>query len=319
MVGRSILTIGNFDGVHIGHRAIIERARQLADTRDVCSRVLSFEPHPATVLRPGSEPPRLNDAEEKIRLIREAGCDEVRLLVPRRQLLDLAPETFIEQLVAEHRPLAIVEGNNFRFGKDRRGDMNLIGALGDRHGFEGVVVPSVEVVLKDQLAALVSSSLLRWLIGHGRVVDAARCLGRPYALSAGVVAGEKRGRAIGVPTANLDAADLAGRMIPAEGVYGGFVRLAGETAAGVRPAAISVGSKPTFARTGLCVEAHLLDFDGELYGHRIEVRFTRWLRDQQPFPGIEALRDQLHRDIASVASLHAQGVLGMAPRHAAAG
>lgn len=306
MIRKTVLTIGNFDGVHLGHRAIIERARTLADEQRASVRVLAFDPHPATVLRPDATPPRLMSVSRKEAALREAGADDVITLAPTRELLSLTPEAFVTQVVDEHHPVAVVEGTDFQFGKARAGDIHTLQTLGQAHGFAVHVVGSVAAAMHDQLLAPVRSSFVRWLIEHGRVADVAICLTQPLTLEASVVRGEQRGRTIDVPTANLDAAALQGYALPGDGVYAGYATLADRTR---HVAAISVGVKPTFGTRQRVVEAHLLDFAGELYGQPIALSFTRWLRDQQPFPSFDALRAQLHRDIAGVRDWHARGLL----------
>lgn len=292
-----VVAIGNFDGVHLGHRRIVRRAAEIARQKSVCALAITFEPSPVAVLRPGTEPPRLMGLQEKVAALRQAGVDDVVVIEPTRELLSMTAEQFVRQLVEDRRPVAIVEGADFRFGKDRGGDNELLRKLGSQMGFETHVVEKQDVALSDQLLAPVSSSLIRWLLGHGRVSDAARCLGRMYALTARVVRGEQRGRGLGVPTVNLDPAQLQGRMVPGDGVYAGEVELRDGLR---RAAAISVGSHPTFPDGRRTVEAHLLDFDGDLYGQTVAVRFTRWLRDQRPFPSVESLRQQIRRDVEQV-------------------
>ncbi len=305
MAEHCVLTIGNFDGVHRGHQAILARAKALAEGHRASVRAITFDPHPASILRPDQTPPRLTDAPRRADLLRAAGADEVVILPPTPELLSQTPERFIQTLVRAQNPAAMVEGGDFRFGKGRAGDVNTLRELGARYGFEVEVVAPVEVALCDQLLAPVSSSLIRWLLRRGRVADAARALGRAYELSGKVVEGERRGRTIGVPTANLDPSIAVGRAIPGAGVYAGYA-LTGEQ---THPAAISVGQKPTFQGRSLAIEAHLLDFSGELYGRPLTLRFTRWLRDQQAFPGVDALKAQLHRDIAQARAWHGLGVL----------
>ena len=308
MDGRSIICVGNFDGVHAGHRAILREGRRVGDEHGVSLIALTFEPHPAAVLRPGRQPARICSHEQKLHLLREAGADEVIVLEPTSELLGQTPAQFVGDLVKRHRPIAFVEGPNFRFGKDRQGDVEALERLGAEHGFETHVVPPVQTPLLDQLVVTVSSSLIRWLIKGGRVADAGRCLAGPHTLIGRVVKGEKRGRSIDVPTANFDPGDFEGRLLPAQGVYAGEVVIE-EDGPKPRPAAISIGVKPTFGRHALCIEAHLLDFDGDLYGRTITMRFARWLRCQQPFPSPGDLVRQLQRDIAAVRRYHAFGLL----------
>lgn len=291
----SIITIGNFDGVHIGHRAIIERSRQLGDECELPVVVLTFEPHPASVLRPDSHPRKLTDLSRKITLLRSAGADEVIVLEPTSELLSLTPELFLQKIVDQHRPAALVEGNDFRFGQNRLGDIHALGAIGKQMGFDVHVVDPVTVQLHDQLLATASSSLVRWLLNHGRVEDASRCLERPYGLTGAVVRGRQRGRTMSVPTINLDPAATEGRVVPANGVYLGWVWVDRDTA---YPAAISVGNQATFGSADRVIEAHLLGFDGDLYDQSVQVTFVSWLRDQLVFPDSNHLLGQLKRDIA---------------------
>lgn len=336
MTDHWVLTIGNFDGVHVGHRAILARARQQADSQDAQVLALTFDPHPSSVLRPGQEPPRLSGVSRRLADLKMAGADYAERLEPTRQFLSQSPEQFIQRIVTRYQPLALVEGADFRFGRDRAGDMVRLCELGQQLGFKVVEVPSVEVLLGDQTQVEVSSSLVRWLIGHGRVCDAARCLRQSYSITGKVAYGAQRGRRIGFPTVNLDPADYHGQIVPADGVYAGVVQVpAGTGGQGGTPvvsqiaahgdesrigvaeskglncgievcsyrAAISVGVKPTFGQKNLTIEAHLLDFkpqSDELYGQTLTLFFEQWLRDQYPFPNVAALQEQLRRDVARI-------------------
>ena len=290
------LTIGNFDGVHVGHRAILQACRERAGGGGEVV-VLTFDPPPVRVLRPEAEPLRLDTLQDRIRRLRAAGADRVEVLAPTKELLQQSAETFIGGLVERFGPSAFVEGPDFRFGRGRGGDHALLVRLGERAGFEAVRLERTTTVLPGGETVEVSSSLCRRLVGAGRVADAAACLGRPLDRVATVVRGEQRGRTIGFPTLNLDPADLAGCVVPAEGVYAASVGVTG----GDRdlPAAVSIGTKPTFDGTALTVEAHLLDFSGELYGREVRVRFIRWLRGQQRYASVEELRAAVARDVAA--------------------
>lgn len=298
----SVLTIGNFDGVHVGHRAIMAKARAIADDRGAEVVAMTFEPHPAAVLRPNAVPPRLCSASQKQARLCEAGADRVVILEPTAELLGLTAEAFVDRIIAEHHPVAFVEGEDFRFGKGRSGDVAMLQRIGEQRGFEVIIAEEVDVTLANLHVAPVGSSLTRWLIGRGRVADAARCLGRPFELTATVTRGEQRGRTIGIPTANLDLAELDGHILPADGVYAGTATIHGSGPE--YPAAISVGVKPTFGRKQLTIEAHLLDYHPDdpdaLYGQAITLAFERWVRDQYPFPGPESLVRQLKRDLVIV-------------------
>jgi len=202
------------------------------------------------------------------------------------------------QLVERHRPEVVIEGPDFRFGRSRTGTMATLRELGREMGFRATSVEAVETTLMDGSVVRVSSSLVRWTLGVGRVVDAGRCLGRPYEMEGVVVCGEQRGRTIGFPTANLDHGD---RLLPADGVYAGHAHL--PDGQRVR-AAISVGSKPTFAGAARVCEAHLVDhaLDPDDYGWTLRLTFERWLRDQLSFPSLDALVAQLGRDVEQVRS-----------------
>ncbi len=311
MAWSSVVTIGNFDGVHAGHQAILARARQLADQHAAKVKAFTFDPHPARLLRPQHEPPHLMTLRRRIEALREAGTDEVIVLHPDRELLDLPPGRFIDQLVADHHPAAIVEGPDFRFGRGREGDVHLLTRLGAERGFRVEVVDKVERRLDDHHAVVVSSSVCRWLILRGRTSGAEICMGRPLMLDGKVVEGDKRGRTIGMPTINL-ALPLE-MILPCDGVYAGAVELDDGR---VFPAAISVGCKPTFGDKSRVVEAHLLDFAEELYGRQVTVMPRRWLRDQLPFPSPASLAEQLRRDVEQTRDLHRLGRL--LPREAVA-
>lgn len=297
----SVVSIGKFDGVHRGHRAILATARELARQRDARVLVLTFDPHPSSTLDPSGHPPRLCSRRQKIERLKQLGADVV-VLAPTPAVLGQAPAEFIRHVVQEHQPCAFVEGADFRFGKARAGDMTLMNKLGAECGFDVVIQPYVDVTLSDLSIVTVHSTIIRWLVGHGRVGDAQCCLGEPFSLVSTVVQGEERGRTIGVPTINLDLHPLSDHMIPADGVYAGVATWPGSD----RPytAAISVGHKPTFGKlrgqVQLTVEAHLLDFAGDLYGRNVTLAFTRWVRDQMRFPSLDALRQQLTRDIERV-------------------
>lgn len=301
-----VMTIGVYDAIHLGHTAILTTARKLADQAGAQLVVLAFDPHPAAVLRPGTQPPRLTSSDQKRELLLTAGADRVEVLTPSKDLFAQTPAEFIENLVKTYHPLAIVEGSNFCFGRQRSGTIDTLRELGQQHGFEVHVQPQAQVMLTDQLQVPVSSSLVRWLVGCGRMADVSRCLDRFYTLSGPVIKGEQRGRTINVPTVNLDLSACTDKLVPADGVYAGQAQLPdGST----YTAAISVGTKPTFDQNLLTVEAHLLDFQGDLYGQTVTLGFARWLRDQQPFPGIDALKAQLGRDIAQTRTWQEQGVL----------
>lgn len=285
------ISIGNFDGVHRGHQAICIAARALRDQGQAsATAIVTFEPHPLTVLRPQAAPPRLTPADVKHELLAQAGVDFLVSLAPDPAVLDLSAEDFWQTLHDNARPASLLEGESFSFGKGRRGNVQLLGEWTKRAGVDLHVVPSINVPLLDMQVAPVSSSLLRWLLAYGRVRDAAICLGRGYQLQGEVIRGKQLGRQIGVPTANLA---VQGQMIPADGVYAGRCTISGQ----LYPAAVSIGTAPTVGDGPLLVEAHLIGFSGDLYGQVIHVELIDWLREQRRYAGLEALSDQIAIDL----------------------
>ncbi|MHC4947314.1 MAG: bifunctional riboflavin kinase/FMN adenylyltransferase [Planctomycetota bacterium] len=292
MVGGTALTIGNFDGVHSGHATLVAAARAAVGPSGRVV-VLSFDPHPVARLRPGAAPGRLTRFGRRVERLRAAGADEVVRLEPTDELLATEPRAFIEQVVAAHRPRVLVEGPDFRFGRGRAGSVAMLRDLEGPLGFRLEVIDPVEAEISGQLVVRVSSSMIRWLLDRGRVRDAGRLLGRPVELDGEVVPGDRRGRAIGVPTANLDTGDL---HLPADGIYAGRAERPDGT---VWPAAISVGTKPTFGDNPRVCEAHLIGYPGPLddYGWTIRLELADWLRAQLAYRDVDALVEQLHRDI----------------------
>ncbi|MBM4108448.1 MAG: bifunctional riboflavin kinase/FMN adenylyltransferase [Phycisphaerae bacterium] len=305
MPGRTVVTIGNFDGVHVGHAALVRAARRVADEGGHRVVVLSFDPHPMTVLDPGRAPHRIGGFERRVELLKGLGADEVRRLAPSDRLLALGPREFIAETARELGPAAIVEGRDFRFGKGRAGDVALLERLGAETGFGVDLLAPVEVALDDRSIVTASSTIARWLIRHGRVRDAAIVLGRPHELVGEVIAGDRLGRTLGFPTANLRTDDL----LPADGVYAGVAHLPDGRRA---RAAISVGTRPTFDGRGRRVEPYLLDVaagaGGNIaglpeYGWRMRLEFTGFVRDQVRVESAGALCRQMDRDVARVRTM----------------
>jgi riboflavin kinase/FMN adenylyltransferase len=288
----SILSIGNFDGVHRGHQRLLELGRALRERAPAGARlvVVTFEPHPFTVLRPDRAPPRLTPASIKRELLAEQGLDELVELAPEPAVLNLSAEQFWMLLRDEVKPAHLIEGGEFTFGKDRAGNIDRLHEWSAAAGVQLHVVGAVEVPLFDLRVVPVSSTLIRWLLINGRARDAAVCLGRTYVLRGEVVTGHQRGRQIGVPTANLrcDA-----QLIPADGVYIGRCAVDGIP----YPAALSIGTLPTFGDSARQIEAHLIGFSGDLYGRTLNVEVTDWLRDQWKFQSVDALKQQIALDL----------------------
>ncbi|MCD6304451.1 MAG: bifunctional riboflavin kinase/FAD synthetase [Planctomycetes bacterium] len=290
-----VLAIGNFDGVHVGHRRIIERACELARAAGSPVVAMTFEPPPDRVLRPAEAPLRVVPPDVRSRLLLAAGCDWVVVLRADRRLLSLSPRQFIRRVIIEHlSPRHIVEGPNFTFGRGRGGTVETLRRSGAEAGFAVDVVEPLRMSIGGE-QVVVSSTLIRRLVADGRVADAARCLGRDYTLYGRIVRGRGVGRLLEYPTANL----AAGRQVcPADGVYAGRAEIEGENFA----AAISIGARPTFGDEGgrWTIEAFLLDASGDFYGRRMALSFTRRLRPQRRYETVDALKAQLDADVRSV-------------------
>lgn len=300
--GPSVVAIGKFDGVHSGHRAVIDRARVAAADAGARVVAVTFDRNPLSVLRPELCPEPLASLDQKLRLLGEEGIDAVLVLRFDAALAALEPRAFVEYVLVESLGVVtLMVGDDFRFGRGGAGDPALLIELGAEFGFAVDVVGDVQGG-----GRRVSSTWVRDLLDAGDVEGAARLLGRPHAVQGEVVHGLKRGRELGYPTANL-AADAAG-FIPADGVYAGWLVDEGEGADGAQPvgavtcypAAISVGTNPTFddvhARQ---VEAYVLDeTDLDLYGHHVQVQFTHRIRGMLAFDGVEALIARMEQDVA---------------------
>jgi riboflavin kinase/FMN adenylyltransferase len=243
-----------------------------------------------TVLRPELAPPRLTPIEFKNRLLAEVGVEHLVVLPPSPDVLNLSAEAFWAILRDEVRPAHLVEGETFTFGKGRGGTIAKLREWSQGTSIQVTIIDPVEVPLLDLNVVPVSSSLVRWLIANGRVRDASICLNRPYALFGPVVKGFQRGRQLGFPTANLQ---VESQLLPADGVYAARCTVAGKT----YPTAVSIGTLPTFNETTRQVEAHLIGFDGDLYGQTLQVEMIDWLRDQRKFPSLDALKHQLAKDL----------------------
>ena len=288
------VSIGNFDGVHLGHEQILAAARSLKqDAGASAVALVTFEPHPATVLKPDAVPPRLTPPALKQRLLEARGVDVLVNLPPVPEVLNLSPERFWAILRDDARPAHLVEGSTFVFGKGRGGTIDRLREWTSASGVRLHVIDPVSIPLLDMQVAPLSSTLVRWLLANGRARDAAICLGRPYAVEGRVVKGHQRGRTIGVPTANLEC---AAQMIPADGVYAARCTAGGQTFA----TALSVGTMPTFGNDlKRQVEAHLIGFEGDLYDQTLSVELLDWLRGQTRFRDVELLKARMRIDIAA--------------------
>jgi riboflavin kinase/FMN adenylyltransferase len=303
----TVVTIGAYDGVHRGHTAVIARVRELAADRGMATAVVTFDRHPAAVVRPESAPPLLTDLDQKLELLAATGVDFARVIhFDEARSLEPADEFVRDDLVTCLNAKVIVVGEDFHFGHRRSGNVDVLRALGRELGFE---VQPLELVGVDGAPALdegkkVSSTAIRALLLDGSVEAAAELLGRPYEVRGIVGHGDEKGRELGFPTANLEVPDEI--CLPTDGVYAGwYVRPDGRR----HPCAISLGRRPTFYddQPYSLLEAHLLDFDGDLYGEPARVWFTDRLRGQLKFDSVDALIDQMALDCSRAATLLASG------------
>jgi riboflavin kinase/FMN adenylyltransferase len=291
--GRAVVTIGVFDGVHRGHQATIGHTVKWAKDVGMQSVVVSFDPHPAEVVRPGSHPAVLTEPAHKAELIEALGADVLCVIPFTPEFSRLSAEAFVHDVLVEHLHAAlVVVGENFRFGHKAAGDVALLSRLGRTFGFGVEAAP----LISDD-GTVFSSTYIRSCVDAGDVAAAAAALGRPHRLEGVVVRGDRRGREIGFPTANL----LCGRYaaVPADGVYAAWLVRDDQRL----PAAVSIGTNPTFAGRERRVEAYVLDFDGDLYGERVALDFVAHLREMRRYDGIEPLIAQIGDDVALTRTL----------------
>lgn len=292
-LGRAVVSIGVFDGVHIGHQALIRDAVALARERRVSSAVVTFDLDPDRVVDPEHAAPQLLDLDEKLALISRLEPDVVLVVSFTGGLARTTPEGFLDTLLLRaFEPVATVVGFDFRFGAGAAGDLDTLAAYGARHGFEVVGHPLVRAGGEP-----VTSTRIRALIAAGDVASAAKLLGRPHSLTGTVVSGRHEGTALGAPTANLDPPSYA--ALPRDGVYAGRTVIDGVAFA----AAVSAGAPPTFPGACSAVEVHVIGFSGDLYGRRLTVELIDRLRDLSRFDSAEALSAAIATDLAAASRL----------------
>ena len=287
----SAITIGNFDGVHLGHQSLLRRLRHEADDLSRAERsapiptiALTFDPPPLYFINPSALPPALTTLPQRLQLLQQH-VDHVVVIRTEPSLLQYSATDFFELILGQLRPRLIVEGNNFRFGRGRQGDVALLAQLCSRAG-----VRFVEVAPFERDGRVVSSSRVRAALAAGQVAEARACLGRPHQLIGTVVGGARRGQTIGFPTANLDHLQT---LVPAEGVYAARVPRPDR----VYPAALNIGPNPTFGEHRRKIEVHLIGFSGDLYGQTLQVELLQYLRPTRSFAGPADLIAQLQTDI----------------------
>ncbi|MBI5408694.1 MAG: bifunctional riboflavin kinase/FAD synthetase [Nitrospirae bacterium] len=285
-----VLTIGNFDGVHLGHREIFKMLMERARVKNGTSVVLTFVPHPLKVLAPERAPKLITTYKDRVKLIEDSGVDVVICINFTREFANVTAEDFVREVL--FNTLGVKEvliGSNYTFGKGRKGSPELLKGLGKKYGFEVAVVE--EITLKN---VTISSSGIRTLIAKGKMDEAASLLGRNYSVEGIVVEGAKRGKSLmNIPTANLLTAN---ELLPKDGVYAVTVEINGKKYGG----ATNIGCNPTFEEKKFSFETHVLDFEGELLGKTIKVNFIKRLRDEMKFSSVESLASQIKKDIEDV-------------------
>lgn len=289
-----VMTIGNFDGVHLGHRSLIERLVDMGKNLGVPTVVFTFDPPPLRLLKPQSAPKPLTWNKRRESLLKKLGVDFVHFYPTDHQLLSLSPQEFFERILIDQlRVRGMVEGPNFKFGKDRAGDTRILSQLCQEHQVELEIAEPKSIGDK-----LVSSTQIREWVEQGELQQANTYLVEPYRISGTVGHGAARGRTLGFPTANLENIEV---LIPAHGVYA--ARVTSPDHLVKNPVALHIGPNPTFGENATKVEAHLLDFHGDLYGMNLELEILTAVRGVQKFQSKEELLHQLHRDIQQVRSV----------------
>jgi riboflavin kinase / FMN adenylyltransferase len=295
------LTIGNFDGVHLGHQVLYQRVKEWARKLDGESVVMTFHPHPMRILVPENDLSFITSHERKMELIAACGIDTAIVVPFLRGFAQISARDFVEKiLVGRIGVKAIVVGHDYRFGRKREGDIDYLDTLGQEFQFAVEIVPAIQID-----GMLVSSTRIRQLVKEGQLQEASKLLGRPYEVTGTVIKGRDRGgRLLGFPTANVKVSDKA---CPKGGVYAVQVMVRGKTYRG----AANLGYNPTFANTAFSVEVYILDFSENIYDECITVRFVQRLRDEKRFSGVEELKEQIHRDVQKaqeiLAAWEAQG------------
>jgi riboflavin kinase/FMN adenylyltransferase len=283
------VTIGNFDGLHLGHQAMLARLQDVARARGLPSCVLSFEPHPREFFTPEQAPARLSSLREKAECLQRRGIDRLHVFRFDRAFSALSAETFIEQVLGRTlQTRYVLVGDDFRYGARRTGDFALLKQMGASLGFDTESLPTVEVAGERS-----SSTAVRHALAAGELEHATRLLGRPYSISGRVVHGDKLGRDIGFPTANIQ---LKHNRPPLMGIFA--VKLSGLNGRSL-PGVASLGKRPTVkgADAVPVLEVHLFDFDAEIYGRRVRVEFLHKLRDEEKYPDLDSLVAQIRRDV----------------------
>jgi riboflavin kinase/FMN adenylyltransferase len=284
--GETLLTIGMFDGVHAGHRYLLGKLQQRAAEKNLLSGVVTFNPHPQSVLHPHNRLPGLSDVEDRVKSFRELGINIVAVLTFTPKVAQLSAREFISLVKKHLRMRGIMVGPDFALGRGREGDINLLRSLGREMEFSVEVIPPFTIN-----GEVVSSTLIRQTLAQGNMEKTRRLMGRYFHLGGKVITSDKRGRVLGFPTANLEIKPQ--QALPGNGIYATITQVDGKQF----PSATNVGTRPTFGEGEKTVETHLLNYAGDLYHKEIRVEFVQKLRDEQRFPSSEELKAQIEKDV----------------------
>lgn len=292
--GPWVIAPGNHDGVHLGHRALLRTARRIADERHYGVRALTFEPHPAALIDPARAPEKITMQPRRAELLRGAGADSVAVEAFTPEFAGQSPESFVDWLL-QQGARALVVGPDFRFGRNREGDVPMLRAMGQTRGFDVLIEEPVTLE-----RVRVSSSAIRIALRRGEIAEANRMLGRFHEVQGTVIEGDRRGRTIGFPTANVRPEPV---LPPSDGVYAVVAKQLGAAAdSELLLGVANLGTRPTFA-AGRSVEVHLFDFSRDIYGATLRIGFVERVRGEQKFSGIDELRAQIQRDSADARQL----------------
>lgn len=284
--GETLLTIGVFDGVHAGHRYLLEKLQKRSAEKNLLSGVVTFNPHPQSVLYPHDQLPWLSDMEDRIRTLRKLGIDVIAALTFTPKVARLSAKEFMSLVKKQLKMQGIMVGPDFALGRGRQGNINLLRSLGREMEFSVEIIPPYTIN-----GEIVSSTLIRQALAQGDMRKVERLMGRYFHLVGKVITSDKRGRVLGFPTANLDIEPQ--QALPGNGVYATIAQVDGKQF----PSATNIGIRPTFGEGRKTVETHLLKYNGDLYGKEIKVEFVQKLRDEQRFPSSEKLKAQIEKDI----------------------
>jgi riboflavin kinase/FMN adenylyltransferase len=290
--GETLLTIGVFDGVHAGHRYLLEKLQQRAAEKNLLSGVITFNPHPQSVLHPHNQLPWLSNLEDRVRAFQEIGINIVAVLTFAPKVAQLGSREFISLVKKYLRMRGIIVGPDFALGRGREGNIELLRALGREMDFSIEVIPPYKIN-----GEVVSSTLIRRVLAQGDMKKVERLMGRYFQLGGKVITSDKRGRVLGFPTANLDIRPQ--QALPGNGIYATIAQIDGKQFS----SATNIGIRPTFGEGEKTVETHLLNYKGDLYGKDIRLEFVQKLRDEQRFPSSEELKAQIEKDVREVEAI----------------